>query len=587
MLVIFASMKTNGLLLLVIFSLFSFCACEDNSHPRILVVADSLANANPDSAVVLLQSLKNDFATASEETRMYYHLLCIKANDKAYIPHTTDSLILPVLHYYMDKNDRYLPEAYYYAARVYRDLGDAPQALDYFDKAMRCLPNGTKNSLKGLVYSQMGTLFLYQNIYDEALKLFMKAYEYNKSRSDSAVMVNNLKSIADTYRAKNCIDSSMYYYRESYNLACMLHKRSLVDMVQNQMAGLYIQQKKYDAAKAILLPSLNNINRGSKSGIYSMVSKLYHEMGNEDSALYYYKELLDCGTIYAKRSANWGIAELALKRGNVKEASIYLKQYMLCDDSVDKITNAENIQKTYSLYNYQSRERENIRLKIENVRKTNTILYCCVAGGILVTILLAYQQYSRKKRLQLEFRLEKSEHLKEEQYKKSNLFIEESKKRIAELEKELHDAGCVNTELKERLLQEQESVYYAQKQAEINMDKQKEKRVKLLKSEIYCYIQEQIDSKNYKMDKAKWNLLEKTVTEIYQGFTEKLNSVYKLSCYELQVSLLIKANIQPVDIANLTNHTKPSVSLVRRRLYEKFFNKKGEPKMWDDFINSL
>lgn len=580
-------MKTNGLLLLIIFSLFSFCACEDNSHPRILVVADSLVNVNPDSAVVLLKSLKNDFDSASEGTQMYYHLLCIKANDKAYIPHTTDSLILPVLHYYIDKNDRYLPEAYYYASRVYRDLGDAPQALDYLDKAMRCLPDDTNIPLKGQIYSQIGTLLLYQDIYNEAMKVFKESYLYNVSCKDSIAIVYNLRAIADTYRSIGTIDSSLYYYKKSYDLACILKEYSLMNMVQNQMAGLYIQLGEYDLAKAILLPSLNNINRGSKSAIYSMVSKLYHEMGNEDSALYYYKELLDCGTIYARRNANWGIAELALKKGNVKEASIYLKQYMLCDDSVDKITNAENIQKTYSLYNYQSRERENVRLKIENVRKTNTILYCCVAGGILVTILLAYQQYSRKKRLQLEYRLEKSERLKEEQYKKSNLFIEESKKRIAELEKELHDAGCVNIKLKERLLQEQESVYYAQKQAEINMDKQKGKRVILLKSEIYCYIQEQIDSKNYKMDKTKWDLLEKTVNEIYQGFTEKLNSVYKLSCYELQVSLLIKANIPPVEIANLTNHTKPSVSLVRRRLYEKFFNKKGEPKMWDDFINSL
>ncbi len=184
-------------------------------------------------------------------------------------------------------------------------------------------------------------------------------------------------------------------------------------------------------------------------------------------------------------------------------------------------------------------------------------------------------------------RLNKSERLKEEQYRKSSLFIEENRKKIIELERKLQDADYTNSELKERLLKEQEMVFYAQKRAEIDADEQREKWVKLFKSDIYCYIQQQIKSENYKMDDTKWELLEKTVNEIYESFTEKLNSVYKLSHYELQVSLLIKANIQPVDIAKLTNHTKPSVSLVRRRLYEKFFNKKGEPKMWDEFIVSL
>ncbi len=68
---------------------------------------------------------------------MYYQLLTIKARDKAYITHTSDSLILEVLHYYEKRKDKkHLPEAYYYAGRIYRDLGDAPQALEYFFKAI-------------------------------------------------------------------------------------------------------------------------------------------------------------------------------------------------------------------------------------------------------------------------------------------------------------------------------------------------------------------------------------------------------------------------------------------------------------------
>lgn len=57
--------------------------------------------------------------------------------------------------------------------------------------------------------------------------------------------------------------------------------------------------------------------------------------------------------------------------------------------------------------------------------------------------------------------------------------------------------------------------------------------------------------------------------------------------YEHRVSLLIKIGIQPSVIAELTAHSRESVSATRRRLFEKAFEKKGTPKDWDEFIMSL
>lgn len=56
------------------------------------------------------------------EFRMYYDLLTVKVRDKAYIRHTSDSLIRNVLRYYEHQDDKkHLPETYYYAGRVYSD----------------------------------------------------------------------------------------------------------------------------------------------------------------------------------------------------------------------------------------------------------------------------------------------------------------------------------------------------------------------------------------------------------------------------------------------------------------------------------
>ena len=211
-------MKTNTRFILLTCLLLCFYACDRKPYPQSLIVADSLASTQPDSAITLLKTLEDNIKTESESTQMYYRLLCIKANDKAYIRHTSDSLILPVLHYYIKQEDEeHLPEAYYYAGRVYRDLEDAPQALDYFQKAIDVSPKG-RYSLKSKIYSQMGTLFLYQKIYDEALKMFKKALECNNIKENDTSIVFNLRDIANTYRCINQNDSSQYYFQKAYDL---------------------------------------------------------------------------------------------------------------------------------------------------------------------------------------------------------------------------------------------------------------------------------------------------------------------------------------------------------------------------------
>ena len=94
--------------------LFLLVACRPVHYPQALLEADSLTFVRPDSAVTFLCSLRPEMEQASRAVQMYYRLLCVKAQDKAYIPHTSDSAVLSVLHYYEKQDDRrHLPEAYY------------------------------------------------------------------------------------------------------------------------------------------------------------------------------------------------------------------------------------------------------------------------------------------------------------------------------------------------------------------------------------------------------------------------------------------------------------------------------------------
>lgn len=580
-------MKAYERILMLLFSLLCLCACKDSSYSRFLGTADSLVNVNPDSAIVLLRNVKNDMASASKAERMYYHLLCVKADDKAYITHTSDSLMAEVLHYYIDKGDkRHLPEAYYYAGRVCRDLGDAPQALEYFGKAMEMMPKDEKSDLKSRVYSQMGTLFLFQNIHDEALKIFKEAYQYDSLRKDTAGMIYNLRDMATVYRATDVIDSSFYCYQKSYDLACSLRDSSFIKLVQCQMAGLYIQLGKYDAAKRNLFPSLTNHHIASRSGIYVMASKLYRQMGENDSAVYYYKELLKYGTIYAKTEAYRGLAEVATERGNSDKALDYLKMYMLYNDSVSALTDREAVRKMNSFYNYQLREKENYLLHEKNDTKMWIIagllaaLFIIVSGGIY-----GFRKYRQRKELMLKAQCAEIERWKEEESKKEKE-IEEGRRKEQRLKEALCNAESAKEELEEQLKEVQEQLRNLKAVTEKAKSEREKKRNIFRQKDIAVYIDKQKNSKTYKMTDKNWNELEVTLNEVYPDFVQKLK-LFPMNENDFRMSMLIKAGISPGDIAQFVHCTSANISMARKRLFAKYLKGIENLKGWDDFISSL
>ncbi|WP_349944116.1 tetratricopeptide repeat protein [Bacteroides cellulosilyticus] len=584
---------TERLILLFIIQL-CFWACDNKPYSHLMSMADSLTNTNPDSAVIYLNKLKDHIETAPRSVQMYYQLLCIKANDRAYIPHSSDSIILPILNYYKQTDDLHLPERYYYAGRIYRDLGDAPQALDYFNNTLDALPSSSDSySLKSKVYSQIGTLFLYQDIYDEALKMFKEAFHYDLLLEDSVGMSYDLRDMATSYRCLNQIDSAIYYYGKANDLALALHQQRFVSMIQSQMAGLYIQLKKYDLAKQFLQSSLSYQHKADKSGIFSVAAKYYHQLGTKDSAAYYYTQLLDFGTIYAKQAAHWGLAELAIDNNHEQDAIPHLRAYMQCVDSIRKITDREAIRQMRSVYNYKLREKEIAHLKSKNEQTKLIIISLLSLCAILASITFAYIQYFKLKQLQLTIRLKKIKRLKDKLYSRSVQFIEENKRKIEELEimeRKFLEVDQINTTLKEQLNAQKELIIYTNKQIKLDLNRREQSQAVLFKSEIYLHIQRQLkinDRSKRMLSDEDWKELEKLVNSTYNGFKENLYDIYNLSLFEYRVCLLIKINIQPIDIGKLTEHSKESISSTRRRLYEKVFHIKGAPKDWDDFIYSL
>ena len=362
---------------LCLFILLMVVACQHHyQYPPILQEADSLCIVQPDSAVSLLRSIAADIELTDEYVQKRYHLLTIKANDKAYITHSSDSLILSLVDYYEQGGDKdFLGEAYYYAGSTYRDLGDAPRALDYYQKALDAMPGDENLKVKSKVYSQMGNLFRKQNLYNQAIKSFRQSYQCDIKLNDTIGQIYKLRDIGFAYRGLNKPDSTLYLLNQAHELAQSINNEVMDNRITSQLASLYIRLGDLEKAKAYIQPSLDNQDRVNLSSVYSIAANIYYLLGQYDSTAYLCNELLKFGTIYAKSESYDRLANIALKQWkDPVKALAYTEQLIILQDSINRITASESVAQMNSLYNYQIREKE-------------IAYYFCFSGGFIMRIL--------------------------------------------------------------------------------------------------------------------------------------------------------------------------------------------------------
>lgn len=583
-------MKAFHHLLLLLCLLLGLCACGRKPYLHSLLVADSLASVHPDSAIALLKSLEDTMRCEPEATRMYYRLLCIKANDKAYTPHTSDSLILPVLHYYIQKGDeRHLPEAYYYAGRVYRDLEDAPQALSYFQKAIEASPEKGGEGLKSKICSQMGTLFAYQNMYAEAIKMYREGKEYDEILKDSVGMIYTLRDIGNMYRELGRKDSTLFYFKEANRLSVQIRHTSMFNMMQSQLASIYIDLQMYDSARIPLQNALRDVGRLRKSSVYSIAAHFYDAIGQRDSVTWYSNELLSVGTVYAKRTAYRRLLEITIRQNATEQIPYYLHEHLRYVDSIQKITQTETIHRMHSLYNYQLREKENLRLKAENHHKNLWIVI--ISGGFLFVVLsfFAYRQYNLRRSLMLEQQLEKLRKIEKENREKIET-LERYYSQKKELDKGIAQISLPeNEEEKRQLEQRTELLNHILQQQVIEEEQEKKAQEDLFHSDLYRTLQGRANSARGEAYVAldEWEPLKALVCPAYPNFFERLYSLHTPNENELHVCILLKLQFRPADIARLLQLKPESISSIRKRLYQKVTGDKGTPEMWDKIVYSL
>ncbi|MBR5688305.1 MAG: hypothetical protein IKX36_10160 [Prevotella sp.] len=523
----------NILLLIAILA-----GCGGRHHyPQSLAVADSLADHHPDSAIHYLDDLAPQMADAPEADRMYYQLLRIKAADKAYIPHTSDSLIRPVLEYYEQGGDpQLLPVAYYYGGRVNADLGDAPQAILLFQKALDKI-NPEKNTLelKGLCYSQIGYLQVQESFYDNAMESFRDALSCFITLRDTMRVLYCFEDIGSTYNFMGERKKGLYTLLKAKKLANMYQSQNY-PFLDNQIARTYLFIGQADSATIYISKALSTPTPSTTFPSYSIAANIYKDIHEADS-MKRYAELLLGGDLINKRYAYRLLGEYHLEKGELDSAVSFFKNWADINDTIDEISATKTVAQLQATYNYQLREKENQKLKYESKIHMGIIAASVIFCLLLCLMILLLVKYLKRKNALLKLKLEKYERIVSEYQKKM------------EEKKQLTSSGLLNSDL-----------YW-----------QLKKNV----AEGIHITDDQVKELTVLFSREK------------PAFREELTQLTKVNDYQYLVCMLVAIGFNAADIAMLLCKTPQAINSVRQRLYEKAFGEKGSPKKWDDIIHSL
>ena len=416
----------------------------------------------------------------------------------------------------------------YEEALRYIEQGDAPQALACLKEAAELT---TDDSLCLAIYNDMGHLLFDEGLQEQALGAYQNAQEISRAMADTLGMAYAQFDIANIYRTRDDDDSCVYYFDTAMSLALSQGDSLLATDIRNHQAGYYLWHKDYERARQLLSPSLSH-DEEMTGGTCFMAADLYRQTGPADSTRYYCKLLLQNEETGLRQMGHKWLADLLLSEGQVEEAAKHLQQYELLTDTLMQETDTEALRRISALYDYSQREQENARLEQRNIIAVAIIM-------VLILVLVAAMLYFSRRRMKYRMKVQQLEHLLADYRQRDEKATERQNGIMADTPICRH----VN-----RLLS---------------------------------------DSRQPSMTDEDWHILEDTFAKIHPTFLSRLQTFHKFSSHEMHICLLLRLGLQPAALAQLTAHSKQSVSSTRSRLFEKVFGQKGTPAQWDEFILSL
>lgn len=440
----------------------SVIACTTrNGYTSELNRVQEIINDSPQKALELTQEIRRKGGlTRSQEMRCL--LLNMQAQDKTNTPVTTEEDAMRCVKFYEangSNNDKAL--AYYLLGCVYRDMHDAPMALEYYLKAVNAADTtGRKCNPRLLrtIYGQIGDIYHYQNLPQNELNVYKQYKKYAEMLNDKYESLIARYAIVPVYFLAKEKDSCINISIESYNnfLKEGYEERAIASLLYP--IHIYIEREDFENAAYYLnkYDSLTLKYKGIKSNInyYKGLTALHY--GETEKAGSYFKTLIGSGE---DEAAYRGMMLYYQKKRDIDSVVKYANLYADANDTMHARMRNNTIEQMSALYDYS---RYQIKAKEEEAHAAKLAYTLLITIAISFVIILfgsyIYRRYKRKKaeeisNLQKEYEstVEKLNNSQADYNTLTNdhqALLEQKKKEIEQLEKQKAEYEELYKELK-------------------------------------------------------------------------------------------------------------------------------------------
>ena len=580
-------MKEKVIYLLLILLILASCA-GNRKYDDLMQRADSIMDVDDDSATVairMLDGIKPQLPEFSQSQKMRYELLRHKAMNKACITFTSDSVMKEVVDYYDhhgSANERML--ANYVLGCVYRDLHEAPMALEYYNKATEQADTTATDCDYGTlyrVYSQMGFLFSKQYLLYQELNAFDKAEKYAYLAKDTLNAIVNYQNQGEVYDFLGKKDSAI-----AINLqAAKLFKKHGNDYAAAIAFGCnynyYIEKKdSINAKKAFEAYNStgyegNSEYEDSKAYVLCLKGTYYMFTGQLDSACYILQQSLRlCKSYSIKAATTKGLAQYYAKVNQPSLAMKYALQSSEYNDSDLIGARKTQLQQVQAMYDY-SRNQEIAKNAEQKAERSTRMNYMIVLSCLMLFLLLSYiyrkQIAIKKKKIAV-----------------SKLLYEDSLLKLKRLQDERAKLVAENDNKLAQVIMEKENTISKLKaeithiQERYSLSSVSDADLILKDSSIYKKIKFIEVHPKEKMCEEDWKELANTIENAIPNFIPVLKN--RLNDKDYQICLLIRLGFSTSLVARLLGLSDAAISKSRKTMLKKICRKEGKPKEFDEYI---
>lgn len=579
---------------MAVLTVIAFSGCRKSHDFGQMTNIESILNSAPKDALDSLNSINYESLTEAE--KHYYDFLRVKVNDKNYIEHESDSLIMQVVEYQSrhKRNGRY-PESLYYAGRVYSDLGDYPRALSYYQQALDAIKEkNADEEFMSIVSSQYGWLLTQMNLYEESMPYVKTSLNISKTKKDTVNIINDLQLLGGVLLKLKKYGESERAFKDAMSLAKNKYPYHYAKS-RMYMASIKYNTDQLDSAVLYIENVAENVHPVTRNHALYYAANIYLQADSRDSAYKYARELIAADDSLANEIGYDILLDSSLS-GYIAPDSLrfYINNYHeLLSARFDKNSTSLAINRQ-NMYNYQTHVHEKEKTEKNNRLLKTFIMWLLLLFFVMAYIIMFIRSKNKTKIIQLQQALANIQTLKSEIESNHSIKFNRKNNSINLGEDDCKTSTNIKTDIKrENIPTEKELRLKLQKEL-MQIYKKAKGDVfvshHILQSDVYRQLLEMAEKGEMIVDSDPlWDEVENVVMEASPQFKNNLFLLAsgKLSIPEIHTALLIKCGIRPVDMKNLLGKSNGAIISRRDSLCVKVLDKKVEAKVITNIIRLL